>query len=178
MATFPKSRKMFNSTLSNSVSISSRHRSDNKVIWSTGWLWITLCTQCTVFFLPSWNFNYRWIIQVPLLLLFLPILWRFHLDWWMLGLRDVTCQSSIQQCTTSIIKNEFHNSIFVSINKTKKMCFFMQVLIFNVNLNVQFWFQSLLGFVDIQCFYFKREELNGVTLSALMCLNSQKKMKH
>jgi len=71
-------------------------------------------------------------------------------------------------------KRVFHDNIFVSINKIKQNVF-IQVLIFNVNLNVQFWFQSLLGFVDILCFYFQQKELNGVTLSALLCLHSPKK---
>lgn len=58
--------------------------------------------------------------------------------------------------------------------------FFIQVLIFNVNFSVQFWFQSLLGFVDILCFYFRektKEELNGVTLSALLCLTFTRREK-
>lgn len=42
----------------------------------------------------------------------------------------------------------------VSINKTKKNVF-IKVFIFRVNLNVQFDFKRLLGFVDILCFSFQ-----------------------
>lgn len=71
-------------------------------------------------------------------------------------------------------KRKFHHNIIVSIKQTKQTVF-IQVLIFIVNLNVQFWFQSLLGFVDILSFYFQQKKLNGVTLSALLCLHSLKK---
>lgn len=51
--------------------------------------------------------------------------------------------------------------------------------IFNVNLNVQFWFQGLLGFVDILCFYFppKKHKLNGVLHYQPYCSFIHKKNK-
>lgn len=52
---------------------------------------------------------------------------------------------------------------------------YKSLFIFNVNLNVQFWFQGLLGFVDILCFCFpKKTQVKWcATLSALLFLHSQ-----
>lgn len=66
-------------------------------------------------------------------------------------------------------------AVTVFMNKPCK-CFLYRVLDFNVNVNVQFWFESQLGFVDIQCFYFWKEKESHVTLSALLCYIHRKKI--
>lgn len=53
--------------------------------------------------------------------------------------------------------------------------FLYRVLDFNVNVLVQFWFESRLGFVDIRCFYFWKETELHVTLSALLCYIHRRK---